>query len=80
MRAKARRWGNSLAIRIPRAVAEEAHLQDGSPVDLNVAEGKIVITPIGPPRFTLDDLLARITDENLHGEASVGPAVGAEAW
>lgn len=80
MRTKVQRWGNSLAVRIPRSFAQEAHLQENNPVELRVIDGRIVITQVSPPKVTLDDLLARITDENIHREIPVGPSMGTEAW
>ena len=71
------RWGNSLALRIPKAVADRLGLGEGGVVELTVDQGQLVVRPrAGEPR--LDELLAGITPENLHGEADFGPAVGKE--
>jgi antitoxin MazE len=59
------RWGNSLGIRVPRAVAEAAGLKAGDRVDISVEEGRVVIQP-ARPRYFLDDLLAGVTPENEH--------------
>jgi antitoxin MazE len=80
MQTKVKRWGHSLAVRIPRSVAADAHVEEASTVDVQVVDGKIVITPASPPKFTLAELLARVTHENLHPEVSVGPSAGAEGW
>ena len=79
MKAKVQRWGNSLAIRIPKAYAADLRVDAGSVVDLDVVEARLVVTPEaeGP---SLDALLARVTPENVHVETDVGPAVGREAW
>ena len=79
MRAPVRRWGNSLAIRIPKALAERSRLAEGTEVELAVDGGRLVVTPVSPVP-SLDDLLARVTDENRHGEVGTGSAVGREAW
>lgn len=79
MKAKVQRWGNSLAIRIPKAYAADLRVEAGSVVDLDVLEAKLVVTP-EPVVPSLDALLARVTPENVHGETDVGPAVGREAW
>ena len=79
MRARVQRWGNSLALRIPRAFATETALESGSEVELTLDEGRLVITPLGQSE-RLEDLLERITPENLHGEIETDPATGAEAW
>lgn len=73
------RWGNSLAVRIPKAVAEEAHLAEGDRLVLEVeAPGNVTIKAIERP--TLDQLLERITNENVHKEIRWGKSGGNEAW
>lgn len=73
------RWGNSLAVRIPRAYANELELSDGSQLELvRVSEG-ILIRP-RKREYKLSELLARVKPENLHGETDWGPPVGNEAW
>ena len=78
MKTKIQRWGNSLAVRIPRPFAAEAGLEQQSEVDVAVVDGALVITPSPAP--ALDELLARVTDENLHGEIDFGSPVGHEVW
>ena len=78
MRARIRRWGNSLALRIPKAFAEEASLEDESVVDLKVVNGKLVVASVSEPEVTLDQLLADVEERNLHGEVSTGRAVKTE--
>jgi antitoxin MazE len=74
------RWGNSLAVRIPKSVAVEANLHEGDKLTLLVeARGSVALKSIDRPQ-TLEELVARITPQNLHGEESWGDAVGAEAW
>lgn len=80
MRLRVQKWGNSLALRIPRSLATETSLESGSEVDLALVEGRLVITPLADPAYRLDDLLALITPENLHTETDTGPSLGAEAW
>lgn len=69
-----------MALRIPRPLAEEAGLNEDSPVTLSLEEGKLVIAPIVQPRYELEVLLAQVTPENVHGEVDTGGAVGGEAW
>ena len=71
--------GNSLAVRIPKAFAREAQIAAGSAVDISVVDGKLVVERAAAPHYSLDELLAGITDD-LHGEWHTGPAVGAEEW
>jgi antitoxin MazE len=80
MKGKIQKWGNSLALRIPRALAEEASLDSGAVVDLSIQEGHLVVKRAAVPEYRLEDLLAQITDENRHGEIDFGPPVGNEVW
>lgn len=80
MEVRVKRWGNSLALRIPKPLAIEVGLEDDSRVELSLVDGKLVITPWLGSELELDDLLCRISEENLHREVETGPAVGSEAW
>lgn len=81
MRAKVQKWGNSLALRLPKALAEEAKIQHGSPVEITIRGNKIVIEAIRErKRYDLDELLAGVKPENLHGETDFGSPVGKEVW
>lgn len=80
MKTCVKMWGNSLALRIPRPLAEEAGLREDSAVELSLEKGRLVIVPIMAPRYALQVLLAQVTSENLHGEVDTGAAVGGEAW
>jgi len=74
------KWGNSLALRIPKAFASEAGLQNESTVELSLVNGRLVVVPVTTPKLTLGRLLAQVTDDNLHCEVDTGPASGSEAW
>ncbi len=78
MKVKIKKWGNSLAIRIPKSVVEDANLQNDSQVDIFVKEGKILLNPIQPEKYSLERLVTGITKENIHKEVDTGPAVGKE--
>lgn len=80
MLTKIQKWGNSLALRIPKTFALDAQLENNSFVEISIVEGKIIIAPVSAPRLTLEELLAGITKENLHHEIDTGPAVGSEVW
>jgi len=80
MLTKIQKWGNSLAVRIPKAFVKEAHVAYGSSVDLSVHDGKIIIDPHTEPEYRLDDLLKGVTKHNRHAEVQTGDAVGREAW
>ena len=72
-----RKWGSSLAVRIPKAIAEEWGVCDGSAIEMD-AEGERVV--LRKRKYDLDDLLARITPDNLHPEQDTGEAQGNEEW
>lgn len=76
MHATISKWGNSLALRLPRNLAEEVHLSEGASVDLVVEDGALKITP-SRKKFKLSDLLA---DEPRVPEADWGKLKGDEAW
>jgi antitoxin MazE len=79
MRAKAQRWGNSLAVRIPKAIADEVGVREDDELEIEVA-GKAIRMRPRRREVTLDDLLARITPENIHEEADFGVSAGREPW
>lgn len=76
---RVQKWGNSLALRIPKSFAEETCLKFGSSVRMEVSDGKIVIAPISP-EYQLEELVAQINESNLHGEVVVSGRAGRESW
>jgi len=79
--AKVSQWGNSLAIRLPQALVAELALERGVDVELRIEnDGFRVKIPATPRKFTLEELLAGVTPDNLHGETDWGKACGKEAW
>lgn len=79
MKSRVQKWGNSLAVRIPKSFAQEAHLSANAAVELTVADGALTVRPIVESP-TLADLVRGITDANRHDEWDTGPAVGREVW
>lgn len=80
MRTRVRKWGNSLALRIPRAFALEVGLEKDGDVELSVENGRLVAEPPAAPSYTLEELLAGVRPSNLHTETNWGPPVGKEFW
>lgn len=80
MRARIQKWGNSLAVRIPKPLALETALDQDTVVEVSVEDGRLVISPIEEPKYTLEGLLSQVTDENIHPEVDWGPSVGKEVW
>ena len=78
MRGKVDKWGNSLAIRIPKALAEDAKLKRGAEVEMKVERGKLSVRVIKASTYSLDGLLAGIKPSNLHGETATEPPKGKE--
>ena len=77
MHVSVRKWGNSLALRIPKSVAADSKIKHGLVVEVSVVKGKLVVTPVSARTYTLDQLLSGITKKNLHGEIDTGAPVGA---
>jgi len=71
------KWGNSLAVRIPKVVAEQARLQEGDEVVILAAKGKVELRRVDRIP-ALKDLVAQITPENRYGETDWGSDVGRE--
>ena len=80
MRARVQRWGNSLAVRIPKRLADEAGIGAGTAVDVSLDGGAIVARPVVPARVTLDELLARHDPAARHPVTEWGGPVGREVW
>jgi len=79
MKTIAQKWGNSLAIRVPKRVAEEAGLREKDAVEIEVREGALVVRPHLRRVYRLEDLLKHITPRNVHEEADFGAPIGREA-
>jgi len=73
-----KKWGNSLALRIPKDIARTLHIKDNSTLELNIENGALVIKP--QHETVLEDLISGIHADNLHTEIDTGKAVGNEAW
>ena len=80
MLTKVQKWGNSLALRIPKAFALDAQLKNDSLVEVSLVDGQIVIRPVPSPALSLEQLLSGVTSHNLHHETDTGNAVGNETW
>ncbi len=80
MKTRIRKWGNSLALRIPKSFANEVGLEQDSPVEVSLEDGKLVIKAATKSKLTLRRLLAQVTKDNRHSEFNTGPAIGSEVW
>ena len=80
MHAQIKKWGNSLALRIPKPLAEQLSIKSDTEVEIQIVDDQLMIKPLPEPELTLENLLAQITAENLHDEVDTGTAVGGEVW
>jgi antitoxin MazE len=80
VRIRVQKWGNSLAVRIPRSFARETSLKEGGEVELELENGRLMITPVSEREYDLLTLLAQVTPEMLHGEVETGGPEGKEVW
>ena len=80
MHVRVQKWGNSLAVRIPKPLAEDAEVKEGTVLNFAVSEGKVVATPVEKKKQSLKQLLAKVTRKNLHAEVDFGPSDGHELW
>ena len=80
MQTKIQRWGNSLGLRIPRALAADVGVEAGAEVDVSIRDGALVVKPARRARYRLEELVRKITAKNLHREVDTGNPVGREVW
>ena len=80
MRTQVQRWGNSLAVRIPKAFAVDLGLERDVAVELKVQDGALVIRRSKTAHYDLQDLLSQVTDSNLHSEMDWHGSAGIEEW
>ncbi len=79
MKATIQKWGNSLAIRIPKNITKDTRLSEGSNIDIMVENGNIVLSP-RRKEYSLKELLKNITIKNIHSEIPTGDQTGGEIW
>lgn len=80
MKGRVQKWGNSLALRIPKSFADEIGLGQNSTIQLMIKEGALVVTPERETKWRLEELLEKVTKDNIHHEWESGSAQGDEVW
>ncbi len=80
MKARIDKWGDNLAIQIPRSLASEAGLEADAEVELTAGDGELLISVRKGSKSRLDILLEGVTEENIHAEVDTGQPVGKEVW
>ena len=73
-----KKWGNSLALRIPKDIAQTLHIENNTTLELNIKDGRLIIEPQN--ESLLESLVSRIDADNLHAEVETGKVVGNEEW
>jgi antitoxin MazE len=79
MKTQVQKWGNSLALRIPKSFAHESQIKEGSTVEVSLDEGRIIVERV-TGEYTLTALLAKVTKKNIHAEIPSKGPVGKEVW
>lgn len=80
MQVQIQKWGDNLAICIPKSIAKKIKVEQGSYIDLTTIEGKLIAKPSDEKEYSLEQLLSGITEQNCHAEVNTGSAVGKEDW
>jgi antitoxin MazE len=83
MKVEFLKWGNSLALRVPKAFAEEIGAIEGKPAEMTAENGALIVKVARRRkrrRYDLESLINAITEENRHPETEWGPPAGNEAW
>ena len=79
MKTTVQKWGNSLAIRIPKNISKDTSLSEGSNLNILVENGNIILSP-SAKEYSLSEILKHVTNENIHSEVSTGDQTGGEIW
>lgn len=80
MKARIQKWGNSLALRIPRSIAIDAGFAEQTMVDITLEQGVVMVTRTAQTEYTLDELLQNVSSTNIHAESDLGAPEGNEVW
>ncbi len=80
MKVKVQLWGNSLALRIPKYIAKQINIDNGSNVDISLEQEKIIIKTIQEKQESLTYYLSKVNSDNIHKEEDFGSPVGGELW
>ncbi len=80
MQTQIKKWGNSLALRIPKSMADQLAIKTDTQDEIPLVRGQLIIKLIPELKLTLTELLEGINEDNVHHEIEVGAAVGKEVW
>lgn len=76
MRASVAKWGNSLAVRLPKDAVEAIGLRDGAALELTIQDGALTLRP---RRWDIKALVAQIDGDPPPLEFDDAPR-GGEVW
>lgn len=79
MRTTLSKWGNSLAVRIPKPIADDLQITSGTEVQIEIHGNVLQVKPI-QTEFNLEQLLKKVNKNNIHAEIKSGKPVGKEIW
>jgi antitoxin MazE len=79
MQTQIGKWGNNLAVRIPDTYAKALGLKEGMKLDVSLLRDGLLLRPVSK-EYSLEELIAGITPQNVHEETDWGQPVGREVW
>jgi antitoxin MazE len=80
MQVQVQKLEQGLALPIPQSLIEATDIKDGTFIESSFNDGKLIAMPVVEQKYSLAELLAGVTQENLHGEIDWGNAIGKEVW
>ncbi|MCL4546652.1 MAG: AbrB/MazE/SpoVT family DNA-binding domain-containing protein [Deltaproteobacteria bacterium] len=80
MLTKIQKWGNSFAVRIPKAFASDVRIEKDSVIEIFIIDNQIVIKPVNAKKYSLKQLLSDVNVNNIHSEIHTGTICGNEIW
>jgi len=80
MKTSIQKWGNSLAVRLPKPLMERMNIQQGTRVEISSDDESITIRPFPRAVYDLKTMLSGVTEGNVHDEVDWGEAEGSEPW
>ena len=80
METKIQKWGNSLAVRLPKDITKKLALREGSVVAVSEDKRRIIVQNVPQKKAPLTELVKQITPKNLHSEIEWDDPRGMETW
>jgi antitoxin MazE len=80
MEAKVKKWGNSLGVRIPKSISTKVGITEGTSIEFSIEGDKIILAPVPPKEYTIEEMILQVSEENLHYEITTDGPIGKEVW